>query len=351
MVVACTLLVACGTGTESVGKPADELVPTFETVFPGSSWDEEVVPAVVGEQGLTTLSDGWFGSGATVPGVLSLLVVHRGKVVFERTAPGVSTDAPTDSWSIAKSVLGAAIGIAIDRGIMSLDDDHLHSSWSDTDPRSAITVADLLHMASGLDWNEDWRAGDALRSLQDPSGSAAYAATKAVMDPPGTVFHYSSGNSSLLAAHLAERLGGADALETFVRREIFDPIGITTATFVRDASGVWPGSVGLRMSPHDYARFGLLLLNNGGWDGRQVVPGEWLEYARTEGIIGSTYGAHLWLHTWPVYSADGVYGQVVAMDPSTSTVVVVTSAEGASFERGLQLALQTVGAMTFVLGD
>lgn len=346
-----TVLPSCGTGTESVSQPADELVPTFDNVFPGSSWDMGVVPTAVGEQELAARSDASFGPGAPTPGVLSLLVVHRGKVVFERTAPGISTDAPTDSWSIAKSVLGVTVGIAIDRGIIALDDDHLHSSWGDDDSRSRITVADLLHMASGLDWNEDWRAGDALRSLQVPSGAAAYAAAKAVTDPPGTVFHYSSGNSSLLAAHLATALGGGDTLEAFVRTEVFEPIGITSATFVHDASGVWPGSVGLRMSPRDYARFGLLLMSNGRWNDRQIVPADWLEYARTEAIIGSTYGAHLWLHTWPVYSADGVYGQVVAMDPSTSTVVVVTSAEGASFERGLQLALQTVGAMSFVLAD
>ena len=349
--IATLLVSSCGQGTETSGIPADEQVPTFETVFPGARWDNGAIPAKVGEDSLRTMSDDWFGTPSTSPGVMSLLVVHQGKVIFERTADGVSTDAPTDSWSIAKSVLGSAIGIAVDRGLIALTDDHLHPSWADDDPRSRITVADLLHMAGGLEWNEDWRAGDALNSLQAPVGSAAFSAAKAKVDPPGTVFHYSSGDSSILAAYLASRLGGPDALESFVRQRIFDPIGITTASFVRDGSGMWPGSVGLRMSPRDYARFGLLLLNDGRWGTEQVLPEGWIEYARTEGVLGSGYGAHLWLHTWPVYSADGVYGQVVAMNPATATVVVVTSEEGASFVSGLQLALRAMGEMSLVLDD
>jgi CubicO group peptidase (beta-lactamase class C family) len=350
-VAAAVLVSSCGRGTESAGDPADEQVPMFESVFPGATWDDGSIPEKVGDSSLTELSDDWFGAPTSSPGVLSMLVVHEGKVIFERTADGVSTEEPTDSWSIAKSVLGAAVGIAVDRGTIALTDDHLHPSWTGSDPRSDITVADLLHMAGGLAWDEDWRAGDALNSLQDPVGAATFSAAKAAVNPPGTVFHYSSGNSSILAGYLASQLGGPDALESFVRREIFDPIGITTASFVRDGSGTWPGSVGLRMSPRDYARFGLLLLNDGRWGTEQVLPEGWLEYARTEGVLGSGYGAHLWLHTWPVYSADGVYGQVVAMNPATATVVVVTSEEGASFERGLQLALRAMGVMSFVLDD
>lgn len=344
------LLASCGTGTESPSLTDDEQ-PLQEVEYPVDDWKTAPVPDVVGgEAELMSVSDPWFTGGAPDPGVMSVLVTHAGRVIFERNAPDARTDTPVPSWSVAKSVLGAAVGVAVEKGIISLDDASLNPAWPAGDPRSRITVAQLLHMASGLEFNESWDPGeDAARLLTHPAGAAAYAATKPLLSAPGTRFNYSSGDSALLAAHLSRRLGGEKLLESFVRDNVLAPIGVTKVSFDLDAAGDWPGAVGLNMSARDYARFGLLFVRDGSWAGTQVIPSSWAEYSRTVGVAGSSYGAHWWMQTYPVFSADGLYGQLIVVDPSTTTVVVVTSRTGADFSSGAQLALRLTGTMSLTI--
>lgn len=348
-VVAAVLLGACGAGSESP-FPSHDAQPEQSVAYPGAQWETAPVPAAAGgEAELTAVSEQWFGEGAPVPGVMSVVVAHGGRIVFERAAPGVDTGDPVPSWSVAKSVLGAAVGVAVDRGIITLEDDSLHPSWPAGDPRSRITVADLLHMASGLDWGENWETGDPVRLFLDPRGAAAFAATKELVAEPGRQFRYSSGDSSLLAGHLSRRLGGSGALEQFVRDNVLAPIGIRDVRFDLDLTGEWTGAAGLNMSPRDYARFGHLLARGGRWNDARVVPQSWVEYSATVGVPNSSYGAHWWVHTHPVFSADGLFGQVVMVDPSTTTVVVVTSRTGADFDEGKQLALRLTGLMSLTV--
>ncbi|MGA1361379.1 MAG: serine hydrolase domain-containing protein [Ilumatobacteraceae bacterium] len=351
MVVCAALLTACGAGSESP-LPTLDMEPVQAVAYPGAQWESAPVPAAAGgEAELVAVSEKWFGQDAPAPGVMSVVVAHRGRIVFERTAPGVSTSDAVPSWSVAKSVLGAAVGVAVDRGIVSLEDDSLHPSWPAGDPRSRITVAALLHMASGLDWGENWETGDPVRLFLDPRGAAAFAATKALVAEPGRQFRYSSGDSSLLAGHLSRRLGGQGALERFVRDNVLAPVGIREARFDLDLTGEWTGAAGLNMSPRDFARFGHLFARGGMWNDTRVVPQEWVEYSATVGVPNSTYGAHWWVHTHPVFSAEGLFGQVVMVDPSTTTVVVVTSRTGADFDSGMQLALRLTGLMSLTVEE
>ena len=345
-VVCAVLLSSCSTGSESPSV-SDVAKPVQSIAYPGAQWETAPVPAAAGgEAELTAVSEQWFADGADAPGVKSVVVAHGGRIVFERTAPGVSTVDPTPSWSVAKSVLSAAVGVAVERGIISLGDDGLHPSWPADDPRSRITVADLLHMASGLDWGENWETGDPVRLFLDPRGAAAFAATKNLVAEPGRQFRYSSGDSSLLAGHLSRRLGGQGALERFVRDNVLSPIGVRDVRFDLDLTGEWTGAAGLNMSPRDFARFGHLFARGGRWNDEQVIPQSWVEYSGTVGVPNSSYGAHWWVHTHPVTSADGLFGQVVMVDPSTTTVVVVTSRTGADFDSGMQLALRLTGLMS-----
>lgn len=327
--------------------------PQQEVEYPGDVWLTAPVPDVVGgEAELKAVSDPWFTEGAPDPGVMSVLVTHAGRIIFERNAPDASTDRPVPSWSVAKSILGAAVGVAVEKGIVSLDDASLNPAWPADDPRSRITVAHLLHMASGLKFNESWDPGeDAANLLTDPAGAAAHAAAQPLLAEPGTRFNYSSGDSALLASHLSRRLGGEKQLESFVRDNVLSPIGVTDVSFDLDAAGAWPGAVGLNMSARDYARFGLLFVRDGSWAGTQVIPSSWAGYSRTVGVAGSSYGAHWWMQTYPVFSADGLYGQLIVVDPSTTTVVVVTSRTGADFSSGAQLALRLTGTMSLTIAD
>lgn len=350
-VVCAVLLSSCGSGSESPFV-SDVAKPVQSVAYPGAQWETAPVPAAAGGQAeLTAVSEQWFAGGEAAPGVKSVVVAHGGRIVFERTAPGVSTDDPTPSWSVAKSVLSAAVGVAVDRGIISLGDDGLHPSWPDDDPRSRITVADLLHMASGLDWGENWETGDPVRLFLDPRGAAAFAATKNLVSEPGRQFRYSSGDSSLLAGHLSRRLGGQGALERFVRDNVLSPIGVRDVRFDLDLTGEWTGAAGLNMSPRDFARFGHLFARGGRWNDERVVPQSWVEYSGTVGVPNSSYGAHWWVHTHPVTSADGLFGQVVMVDPSTTTVVVVTSRTGADFDNGKQLALRLTGLLSLTVEE
>jgi CubicO group peptidase (beta-lactamase class C family) len=271
----------------------------------------------------------------------AVMVVHRGRIVAERYADGIAPDTPLIGWSMTKSVMNALVGVAVGQGRLALDRPVALRDWQTTgDARAAITLEQLLHMSSGLEFNEDYDdpLEDVIRMLLATDDMAAYAAAKPLLAAPGTRFAYSSGTSNIVARVLRDALGEADYPD-FPRRALFEPLGMRSAVIETDAAGTFVGSSFMYASARDWARFGLLYLRDGVWSGRRVLPDGWVRYTRTPAPADPqrSYGAHFWLKVPREYRrgseaardlpadafhAIGHEGQFVTVVPSRDLVFV-----------------------------
>lgn len=278
----------------------------------------------------------------------ALVVVQRGRIVVERYGPGIDNiftgehadDGPgvkLISWSMAKSMLQIAIGIAQGTHGIDIDAPAPVPEWADgTDPRHDITWAHLLHMASGLDWTEEYspeKPSDVIAMIfgDGKSDMAAFAAAKGAAQPPATAFVYSSGTTNVLARALQATLGlGADrsGMERWLARNLFGPIGMTSATPRFDDAGTWVASSYVYATARDFARFGLLALRGGTWDGTEIVPRAWIDTARRPVMLPTGhlagYGSHWWTHDdgLGTFAAHGFEGQRIVCVPDRDLVVV-----------------------------
>ncbi len=155
---------------------------------------------------------------------------------------------------------------------------------------------------------------------------AAYAMARPLAHPPGSYWSYSSGTSYIVAAIVGWTVGGGrDGVEAFLRRTLFDPTGMTSAKPRFDAAGTFIGSSYVFATARDFARFGLLVLRDGVWEGEPVLPPGWVDHARTEtpASIGR-YGAHWWLALdgSGIFAANGFQGQYIVIDPARDLVLV-----------------------------
>ncbi|HXZ86716.1 MAG TPA: serine hydrolase [Myxococcota bacterium] len=263
---------------------------------------------------------------------LALVAIWRGRLVLERYAPPTGPDAALVSWSVAKSVLHALVGVLVRDGKL---DPHAPAdlpAWrAPGDARAAITLEQLLRMRSGLAWREDYvdaQHSDVIEMLfgRGKDDVAAFAGAAPLAQAPDTGWCYSSGTSNLVA-WLAGRAigGGAEACAGFLRRELFARLGMASASARFDAAGTWIGSSFVFASARDFARFGLLYLRGGVWEGERVLSEGWVEHARREtpGSAGE-YGAHWWLPPGGegMLSANGYRGQYVFVAPARDVVVV-----------------------------
>jgi CubicO group peptidase (beta-lactamase class C family) len=274
---------------------------------------------------------------------LALVVRWRGEVVFERygiqpdTAfgPGgpVGPDTTLISWSMAKSITHAAVGIAVGDGLLGVDSPAPVPSWRGTE-KEPITLLDLLEMRSGLEFVEDYVDDSVSHCLEMLYGSgaddmAAYAAALPLLHPPGTVWNYSSGTTNIVARILGDAVGGSrEQVEAFLHERLFGPAGMTSAIPKFDGRGTFVGSSYVYATARDFASFGQLALDDGVVDGVRILPEGWCEAARTQAAFdddgGFGYGRHWWL--WPEFpgsfAAHGYEGQYTLVVPSHDLVVV-----------------------------
>jgi CubicO group peptidase (beta-lactamase class C family) len=261
---------------------------------------------------------------------LATVVVHHDAVVLERYGAAVSDDTTLISWSTAKSITQAAAGILVRQGRL---DPHARASvreWADpADPRHAITVDQLLRMSSGLAWVEDYvddAVSDVIAMLfgEGQADTAHFAASSPLACPPGEVWTYSSGTTNIVARLLGDIVGGEAAMAGFLQAELFDAIGMHSATARFDDAGTFVGSSFVYATARDFARFGELYLRDGVWNGRRLLPPGWVDYARTPTPTCETgeYGAHWWLRPNGVFCAQGYEGQYIYVVPAADAVIV-----------------------------
>lgn len=276
----------------------------------------------------------------------ALVVVHRGVLVVERYRPGVGSRDTLRSWSIAKSILHALLGILVRDGRLDIRAPVGAPEWDEPDdPRRAITADHLLRMSSGLGYVEDYEDEHSdVREMLFGRGRfdmAHFAAARPLAAPPGTAFNYTSGQSLLLARLLGRIVGGgSDGCRTFMQRELFGPIGMSSARPRFDAAGTFIGSSYLFATAQDFARFGLLYLRGGLWEGRRLLPQDWVDYARTPTPTAPLrdYGAHFWLLPGElgIFSANGFEGQRILLVPGLDLIVVRLGRTPAAQSLGLQ---------------
>jgi CubicO group peptidase (beta-lactamase class C family) len=272
----------------------------------------------------------------------ALVVAYRGRIVAERYAAGFGPNSRLLGWSMGKSVTSALIGTLVADGKLALDGPPPVASFRRaTDGREAITLRQLLQMRSGLAFEESYGPGDdSTAMLFGEDDMAAYAATRKLIHPPGTVWSYSSGTANMLAHLIFDAAGGnLPAAYAYARTRLFEPAGMTSAVFEPDGTGAFVGSSYLYMTARDWARFGELYLDRGSINGEHLLSADWIEFSRTGGgPIGEPggYGAMWWLNSdggnperlrWPdcppdTYMALGHNDEIVAIVPSRHTVIV-----------------------------
>jgi CubicO group peptidase (beta-lactamase class C family) len=221
---------------------------------------DETLAGVVSDRALT-------GSG-----MRAVVVVKDGRIVAERYGDGFSSDTPLLGWSMTKTVNAAIIGRLAREGRLDLNASHLFPQW-EGDRRSAIRIADLLAMESGLAFNENYgTVADVTRMLFLEPDMARFAAGLPLEAEVGSRFSYSSGTSVLLARIWMDRIGNAAAAMAYPRQALFDPLGMTSAVLEADEAGTFVASSHMYASARDWARFGLLLADDGVWKGQRLLP-------------------------------------------------------------------------------
>jgi CubicO group peptidase (beta-lactamase class C family) len=273
------------------------------------------------------------------------VIVLRGRLVHERYGSTlhhwdrddepVTAETPLLSWSMAKSVLHAVVGLLVADGVVALDEPAPVAAWRTAgDPRSAITLEQLLEMRDGLDFVEDYvddRVSDVIEMLfgSGRDDVAGYASARPLAHDPGTVFNYSSGTSNIVARVVCDAIGGEpDRVEQFMRDRLFAPIGMRSVRPRFDARGTFVGSSYVYATAQDFARFGLLYLRDGVWDGRRILPPGWVDHARRARSVDPTDGRIHGAHWWVVgdelggFWASGYEGQSILCVPALDLLVV-----------------------------
>jgi CubicO group peptidase (beta-lactamase class C family) len=283
-----------------------------------------------------------FGDGeAPETGTRAVVVVYHGRIVAERYAAGFDRNTRLAGWSMTKGVTNALVGILVGEGRLNIYEPAPVEAWQEDD-RSRITVTDLLHMSSGLNWWEFYGGpGDATRMLFREKDMGAFAMKSTLRNKPGKVFNYSSGTANILSSIIRKTVGDKDYYR-YPYEQLFYRTGMYSAVLEADAAGTFTGSSYCYATARDWARFGLLYLHDGVWNGQRILPEGWVDFTRA----GDSYGALWWLNKGSgeaeaggqvrrrhpkipddCYSCEGYEGQFVWVIPSKDLVLVRLAAE------------------------
>lgn len=268
-----------------------------------------------------------YGERARTTGVV---VVQSGRIVDEQYHEGFGPHVSQRTWSVAKSLTGTLMGVAAQKKLVSVQQKTGIPEWqTDSDPRGEIVLDQLLRMASGL---HSETAGNRTDALYFGGTSVTQEVTAWPLDAmPGTRFRYANNDIVLAMRALRAKLGD-EAYASFPQQALFDKIGMTRTVAETDWQGNFILSSQVWSTARDLARFGLLYLNDGVWNGERILPEGWVKYVTTpsgpqpEGDFG--YGATFWLMNKSpgvpadTYAAFGNRGQYVVIVPSRKVVIV-----------------------------
>lgn len=261
----------------------------------------------------------------------SLIILLNGFIVYEQYFNGSYRSDSNNIASVSKSMLSALVGIALNEGyLISVEDrvaDYLPKYFtSDDDPwLQDLRLRHLLTMTHGLAWQEN----ESQRLLNRSPDWIADILSLSVRNEPGTIFHYSTGASHVVSAVLTQATGMSTC--EFAHRYLFQPMGIEAEFWGVDPQGYFTGGHSVSMTAREVARFGQLFLDEGSWQGDQLIPGWWVVASTSPQVdIGNSYagyGYYWWLNriaTHDMYSALGAGGQILHVIPALELVMVTT---------------------------
>ena len=264
----------------------------------------------------------------------ALLVAYDGAVIGEAYDQEATASSPLLGWSMAKSLMAVALGNLEYRGLLDLDQAPGFSEWNDE--RKQISLVDMLNMADGLEFSEEYDPGDDATAMlfTEPSASA-YVMQQGALHKPGAFFNYSSGTANLLSKVHQDTLGSPQIAYDDFRENIFLPMGFQDAVFETDASGLFVGSSYFYASAQDWARLGQVMLNDGTINGQRIVSADWVQTATSPNQTENdkAYGYQWWLNRGnerlrfenlpaDMYYASGNRRQFIMVFPSHNVVIV-----------------------------
>ncbi|NNM75854.1 serine hydrolase [Sphingomonas sp. ID1715] len=328
-----------GCTTDPIGAAPAPIVPVYSADPETAPLDPRPWPQ--GDAGLSgkvapklsTMADrafaGGYGEQARTTG---LVIVRDGRIISERYAEGFGPLVSNRTWSVAKSISGTLIGIAVRQKLLDPTQPANIPEWRPAwrDPRSAITFDNLLRMASGLHSDT---AGNRTDALYTGATNVSQEATHWPLEAaPGTRFRYANNDILLAIRSLRAALKNDDRYLDFPRTELFDKIGMRHTVAEADWQGNFILSSQVWSTARDLARLGLLWMNDGVWQGERILPEGWVKYMTTpsgpQPAEGPGYGATLWLFgpkqglPEGSYAAQGNRGQYIMVIPSKRLVIV-----------------------------
>lgn len=263
----------------------------------------------------------------------SLLIARHGYIVFEEYYNGYSETSLNSLQSITKSIVSALTGIALNEGFLESVDQRVEEIYpqyfnAGTDEKKrSITIEHLLTMSAGFKWQQ---SGDIRSGWAKSDDRNKYLIELPLQADPGEEFNYSAGISHLMSGILTKTTG-MSTLE-FADDYLFKYLGISSRRWDSDNQGYSFGNNGLYLTTRDLAKFGYLYLNNGFWDGKQIIPPEWVGQSTEKRIgIGSEYadyGYYWWVKTiggHECFFALGYGGQYLFVIPDLDIIAVITS--------------------------
>ncbi|MDT8428885.1 MAG: serine hydrolase [Pseudomonadales bacterium] len=273
----------------------------------------------------------------------AVLVIHKGRIIAEKYAEPFHAQMPQLGWSMTKTVTGALTSMLAAEGLMHIDSPATVSEWQNrNDPRRRITLENLLQMSSGLEYSEVYTAGsmsDVILMLYTTGDTGAFTANKPLAQEPGSTWYYSSGTSNLISRLQRQLFTSHQNYFNYPRERLFKPLAMHSAVLEPDASGTFVGSSYMYATPRDWAKIGLLYLQDGVWNDQRLLPEGWVEFSLTPAPAapGGNYGAQIWLNAgnaddpdsrpmpqFPpsMYYLSGFEGQNVVMFPEQELIVV-----------------------------
>ncbi len=288
---------------------------------------------------MSSVNDAFVDSELVVKKTRSVLVIYKDQIVAEQYIDGFDEKSLLLGWSMTKSVTSAVLGVMEKQGMVDLNEKNLFKEW-EKDDRKNISLANLLNMNSGLEWEEDYtKICDATKMLFLDSDMSTMQLEKSFVGTPNNTWNYSSGTTNLLSRYIRNQFKSHKEYLDFWYSDLIDKIGMHSMLIETDYSGNYVGSSYGWATARDWAKFGLLYLHNGNWNGEQLINKSWIDFTKkpTNGSNG-VYGGHFWMNAggkYPdvpkdMFSCNGFQGQRLYIIPSRDLVVLRTGLKGES---------------------
>lgn len=305
-----------------------------DVAFPYGDKVENLPVQGVNYKKLEAVADGAFDPNNEMTNLKtrSLLVLYKDSIILERYANGYDENTEILGWSMTKSIMNTWVGMMVKDSLLAIGNKNLFTDW-ENDDRKNITLNDLLHMSSGLKWEEVYsEISPATKMLYNSEDNGAVAMSYPLEFEPDTYWEYSSGTSNIISKYLRNQFSNYEDYLRFPHQRIFHKLNMKNTVMEVDEAGSYIGSSYCYATTRDWARFGTLYLRDGIWNGERLLPEGWVDYTQTPAKASNgRYGAHFWTNADAQYyqdapadmfSANGYEGQRIFIIPSKDLVIV-----------------------------